>query len=356
MEPSSPNSMTNFWATAMENNRSLPYIPSRQPVFYDELEEPVYRSLAMMPPLAASSWLTGGRSLKHDVKNPSTPSSKSNTLSSKAPLPVPSFLNRLHNFESDFAAAKLLDVLSQTFSSMDMDVVTKHDKFKIKATTVVRYQTISFQVQLYAKNSSTLIVEFTRRCGNAFHFEDVYRTSVEKLRAVGACVVQPKRCVDVKPETAAVDEPTCQMFASLLRHEHTETLIELSRSIAAWTEQPSNHARIVNCELLCELVNLLKSSEQEVLRNAVAVVANLCSAENNDVLVGRGVLSALCSILSKTTHKHVQRYCTKAVASFMRTHPERTVAEGLVDPLSSFSSSQDEEVSRWAREALSLVV
>eukprot|EP00744_Colponema_vietnamica_P000959 GILI01001662.1.p1 GENE.GILI01001662.1~~GILI01001662.1.p1 ORF type:complete len:201 (+),score=39.02 GILI01001662.1:95-697(+) len=116
------------------------------------------------------------------------------------PRTVPAFIDRLHHFclpcDSPSDAHLLLRTIANCLKKHNVSCTVSESKFKIKASCSRRDHPVSFQVNIYQgktnggfdvdmHSSDYITCEITRRSGDCFAFEEIFRLLIQELNFAG---------------------------------------------------------------------------------------------------------------------------------------------------------------------------
>jgi len=129
------------------------------------------------------------------------------TYADRAPAPPlpPTVASRYTFFYSRAHPAMLTERLEQAFSSMSAKYKTDDAKYKIKALVNTTAQQVGITARVYAHSSGMHVVDFARRQGDVFKFQEVYNVLCDALRELVAPPPSSTEEGDVT-EAAAADE------------------------------------------------------------------------------------------------------------------------------------------------------
>eukprot|EP00743_Colponemidia_sp_Colp-15_P000409 GILK01000470.1.p1 GENE.GILK01000470.1~~GILK01000470.1.p1 ORF type:complete len:471 (-),score=67.74 GILK01000470.1:63-1364(-) len=338
---------------------------------FEEIEEPVYRSLSILAPPSLVHHNDGAArvakftSFATDLKRKATPmkDSKDSTLSHQvvcAPaLPKGYVVEARTHFYSEANPVVLLKKIAHDLiENQHADCQMKQQKFKVKGLCYIQSRCVSFKVSLFSCGPQKTVVDFQRRHGDILSFNHVYRSVLCALSEVGlVCDVDQSaakrlkqvhhdlikcgdeslvsnlaaECTLEDQENLAGLQPVVQLACS----EFVELQAEGARALAAMSGDHCNHSLLVDEVGVSAVVSLARSKEHGVMRSAAVTIANIASNKTlSKHLVDEGVIEPLLSLLhEQSSNVDILRESVRALEHLSQSCAHQMSASGVADKL-----------------------
>lgn len=327
--------------------------------FYEDNDEPVYRSVSLAPAMAADPFSFGGGGFLGDslgrgdggcfgqeacfteppvcasqtmampALRRSSPSASMPPLALFRPSPAasqalkprtsiteppaipagPFPIERSH-VRSRFSPPTIYNKLVAAFSEEKIDCDFKEHKFKFKCVSYAGTVASEFVVRVFAESPGAYLIEFQRRSGCCFAFQTAYASlcgslsailSVAPSAALPRAMATPAMCAAAAQAPVVID---CKPLHGMLAARQDQQ-VEALALLAKVSQRPGGPEALTADGTLPLLFGLLSSESNEVRRLATTVLAACSRSEavqTHAALAGLAVnaIPELCAVLCAT--------------------------------------------------------